>query len=149
MSGESAVQVFHILVVEDNEADVYLLRQALKEAGLGFELTVIDDGAEALDFIGNPAKHGNVPRLDLAILDLNLPKSTGLEVLEAIRCSHDLWNVPVAIVTSSAEPRERAKTDELRVERFITKPPDLEDFLQIGAVLKEMLLESQGPAEIL
>ena len=89
----SVAQVFNILVVEDNEADVFMLRRALKKAGLGFELTVIEDGAEAIDFVTNPAEHAQHPIPDLAVLDLNLPKNTGIEVLEVIRRSAKLGPV--------------------------------------------------------
>jgi CheY-like chemotaxis protein len=136
-------QTFHILLVEDNAADIYLLRQALQSAGLTVELTVIEDGAEALAFARGQGKYGAVRIPDLAVLDLNLPKNGGTAVLEAMRQNQDLAHVPVAIMSSTASPREEARTKELGVKRFITKPPDLEEFLQIGQVLKEMLLESK------
>src|SRR5438105_4217773 len=131
----------HILVVEDNPADVYLLRKALVTAKVDFELTVIDDGAEALEFIRNYGNSVETPKPDLVVLDLNLTSNGGIEVLEALRRHYGLCDVPVAVVTSSSAAVERAQAEELRVERFITKPPDLEAFLQIGMVLKEMLAE--------
>ncbi len=145
MSGESDPRKFHILLVEDNAADVYLFRQALKAAGIDFELTVIEDGADALAFARQQREYAASPIPDLAVLDLNLPKSGGASVLEAMRQSKDLERVPVFILTSSAGPLEQASTWELGVERFITKPLDLEDFLQIGQVVKEVLLKSTAP----
>jgi chemotaxis family two-component system response regulator Rcp1 len=145
-SGKQIDQVFDILVIEDNAADVGLLRLALRETGLAFELTVIEDGAEALAYIRREGKYAGMSRPDLVVLDLNLPKKSGMEVLEAIRHDKELSNVPVAVVTSSSAPLERAMIEGLRVERFITKPPELEDFLRIGGVLIEVLRESQNPA---
>jgi chemotaxis family two-component system response regulator Rcp1 len=145
-SGKQIDQVFDILVIEDNAADVGLLRLALKETGLAFELTVIEDGAEALAYIRREGKYAGMSRPDLVVLDLNLPKKSGMEVLEAIRQNKEMSNVPVAVVTSSSAPLERAMIEGLRVERFITKPPELEDFLRIGGVLIEVLRESQNPA---
>jgi len=139
MTGGPTLPAFRILLVEDNAADTYLLRRALKDAGLNVELTVIEDGAEALAFVRHEGKYAARPIPDLAVLDLNLPKLGGATVLEAIRQNTDLCHVPVAIMTSSTGPREQVKAEELGDGRFITKPPDLEDFLKIGQVLKEML----------
>lgn len=135
---------FDILVIEDNPADVQLLRLALNETGLAYELTVIDDGAEALCYVHREGKYAAMPKPDLVVLDLNLPKKSGMEVLAALRGNKELSNTPVAVVTSSAAPLERAQVEGLRVERFITKPPDLDDFLRIGAMLIEVLLERQA-----
>ncbi len=135
---------FDILVIEDNPADVQLLRLALNETGLAYELTVIDDGAEALRYVHREGKYAAMPKPDLVVLDLNLPKKSGMEVLAALRGNKELSNTPVAVVTSSAAPLERAQVEGLRVERFITKPPDLDDFLRIGAMLIEVLLERQA-----
>jgi CheY-like chemotaxis protein len=142
MSSGLGNTIFRVLLVEDNEADIYLLRQALKEAALDVELTVIEDGAEALSFARHQGKYAGFPPPDLAVLDMNLPKNGGAEVLEAMRLSKELSKVPVAVMTSSASPAEQLKAKQLGVERYITKPPDLEDFLQIGHVLREVLIES-------
>ncbi len=142
MSTGSDAQTFHILLVEDNAADIYLFRQALKGAGLNFDLTVIEDGADALAFASRDGKDAASPVPDLVVLDLNLPKIGGCEVLEALRRNEELSNVPVAVMTSSAAPRDQEKCKELGVARYITKPPELEEFLRIGDVMKQVLLES-------
>jgi two-component system, chemotaxis family, response regulator Rcp1 len=131
----------HILVVEDNPADVDLLQRALGKAELDCELTVIDDGAEALA-LARQSRDANSPRLDLAIIDLNLPKHGGLEILEEMRKNQSFTGLPVLIFTSSSSLRERAIMQRLRVGRFVTKPPDLEEFLRIGQVVKELLAEN-------
>jgi len=132
-----------ILVVEDNPLDVELLRMALDSAQLQYELTVIEDGAEALDLIREQA---NLPNgfPDLAVLDLNLPKNDGLEVLKALRACGNLRKVPVAIMSSSSSARDRGKLEEFGVGRYITKPSDLDEFLRIGNILKELLAESKS-----
>jgi two-component system, chemotaxis family, response regulator Rcp1 len=139
-TGTPLRQAFHILLLEDNPADIYLLRQALKNAGVEFELTVIEDGAEGLAFARCQGRYkgGFIP--DLAVLDLNVPKGGGESVLVAMRQSIDLDRVPVVIMSSAAAPREQANFKKLGVEQFIRKPADLEAFLQIGYVLKEILL---------
>jgi len=132
----------NILLVEDNVGDVFLFREALSSAGLNCELTVISDGAEALEFVNNAARSTGIP--DLAVLDLNLPKVEGTEVLEAIRSNSELSHIPVAVMTSSPSPRDRARAVQLGAKRFITKPLDLEEFLHIGIVLRDLLAESRS-----
>jgi CheY-like chemotaxis protein len=134
----------HILLVEDNAADVYLLRKALTSAGLNFDLTVIEDGAAALTFVRGEGKYAGVPAPDLAVLDLSLPKNDGLEVLEAIRATERFVNMPVVVTSSSPSPPARLKEPHLQPARYLVKPPDLENFLQIGKTLKEILLESRA-----
>ena len=142
MSNRPDPNAFHILLVEDNAADIYLFRQALERAGLTFELTVIKDGGDALAFAKSDEKRreGRVP--DLIVLDLNLPKIGGCEVLEALRQNADLSNLMVAVMTSSEASRDYEKCVELGVSRYITKPLGLEEFLQIGEIVKQVLLES-------
>ena len=138
------IRVYRIIVVEDNPADVYLLRRALSQAGLQCDLTVIDDGADALAYIQSSAQGG--PRPDLAVLDLNLPGHSGIEVLGSVRQSKNLTDLPVVVMTSSASLPERRQVEQLGVSRFITKPHDLNDFLQIGEVLKEVLMRTEARA---
>ena len=104
----AGVKRARILVIEDNPADVELLRWALEDAGLDCELTVIDDGRDALDFVLQRGKHAASSPPDLAILDWNLPKNDGLEILEGLRGNHAFDGVPVAVLSSSSSPRDRA-----------------------------------------
>jgi CheY-like chemotaxis protein len=144
MSNGADASASHILLVEDNAADIYLFRQALERAGLTFELTVIKDGGEALAFATGDRRLSADRVPDLLILDLNLPKVGGCEVLEALRQNPDLSNLTVAVLTSSAALRDYERCTELGVARYITKPLELEDFLQIGEVVKQVLLESMS-----
>jgi CheY-like chemotaxis protein len=142
MSNGPDASVFHILLVEDSAADIYLFRQALHRAGLSFELTVLTDGGDALAFARSDGGHstGRVP--DLVVLDLNLPKVGGCEILDALRQNADLSNLTVAVLTSSAAAQDYERCTELGVARYLTKPLELEDFLRIGEVMKQVLLES-------
>ena len=142
MSGQTSEGKPHILLLEDNPADVQLLRRALQSAGLDCDLAVIEDGAEALAFMRGHGKYRDARPPDLAVMDLNLPKNDGLEVLEEMRKNPALSQVPVAVLSSSSSPRERNRLKELRVTRFITKPYDLEQFMEIGSILKSLLDES-------
>lgn len=133
-------KTFQILVLEDNDGDVYLLKKALTNAGVRFQMTVIEDGASGLAFARRRGEHAAfIP--DLAVLDLNLPKGGGLAVLEAIRMSKDLEHLPVVIATSSATSRERVAAENFKVAQFITKPSALEECLKVGAMLKALLMK--------
>ena len=133
-------KTFQILVLEDNAGDVFLLKKALANAGVMFEMTVMDDGASGLAFARRQGEYrAFIP--DLAVLDLNLPKGGGLVVLEAMRNSTDLAQLPVVITTSSGAPSERAQGEELKMALFITKPPSLEEYLKIGGMLKTLLMK--------
>ncbi len=134
-------KTFQILVLEDNAGDVFLLRKALAHADVMFEMTVMEDGASGLAFALRQGKYAEfIP--DLAVLDLNLPKGGGMLVLEAMRNSRDLAQLPVVITTSSRAPSERAKGEELKMTLFITKPPSLEEYLKIGGMLKTLLMKN-------
>jgi CheY-like chemotaxis protein len=135
MTGEP----YRILLVEDNSADVYLLRKALGSAGLDFELTVIEDGGAALAFARG---EGAAP--DLAIIDLSLPKNDGIQVVEAFRAAARCAAMPVIVMSSSLQPPARLRQEQLRVTRYIPKPPGLEEFLQIGVVIRELLESPAG-----
>jgi CheY-like chemotaxis protein len=139
MRGELPDLKTHILVVEDNPGDVDLLRRALQAAQLECELTVIEDGAEALALARETGKYANTAPPDLAILDWNLPKHGGNEILAALRANPNFAELPVLILSSSSSPRERAQMETCRIGRFVAKPLDLDEFLRIGLIVKEML----------
>lgn len=128
-----------IVVIEDNPADVFLIHEALKEQGLDFALHVIEDGSEGIIFARREGKYESGTQPDLIVLDLNLPKHSGKEILKRLRQSAELVQVPVAILTSSDSPQDRLEAFSLGANRYIRKPSDLEEFMQVGAVLKELL----------
>ena len=131
--------MIRILLIEDNPADVDLLRRAFKSARLDCELTLMEDGAEMMALVRGEGPYAEAPAPDLVVLDLNLPKKDGVEVLQAMRATPQFSEVPVAILSSSSSPRERARVEQFHIGRFITKPPDLDEFLQIGSTLKSFL----------
>ena len=139
MENSVTAHIFEILLLEDSPADVYLFRQALNLAGVVYKLTVIADGAEGIEFARRQGRYAETPIPDLAVLDLNLPKVSGSSVLEAMRQNKDLERVPVFIMSSSAEAHEQAIARDLGIERYITKPMNLEDYMQIGNVVKDSL----------
>ena len=132
-----------ILLVEDNDGDVYLFRKALLRAELNFELIVVTDGGLAMGFIRNEGQYAGSAVPDLAIVDWNLPKRNGIEVVEAIRGEKRFAGMPVVLASSSAIQPPGVNLERLGVARYITKPADLEGFLEIGAVLKDVLIQGR------
>jgi CheY-like chemotaxis protein len=129
-----------LLVIEDNPADVDLLRRALVLAGLDCQLTVIGDGADALALF---RQESATLTPDLVVVDLNLPKHSGLEIIEQMRRNPTFASLPVVILSSSSAPRDRAKIENFQVIRYIVKPADLEEFMRIGWQIREVLLEGR------
>jgi two-component system, chemotaxis family, response regulator Rcp1 len=119
----------NILLVEDSEADVRLTREALKDSKLEIALEVVNDGVEALMFLRSEGKYSNSQRPDLILLDLNLPRKNGREVLEEIKQDNDLKRIPVVILTISKNEEDILKAYNLRANCYITKPVDLEQFM--------------------
>jgi CheY-like chemotaxis protein len=132
---------FNVLLIEDNDADIYLLKKALDMTGLAIQLTVIGDGAKALVFARNEGEYHDAAVPDLTLLDLNLPKNDGVEVLRALKRSDRLAAMPVVIMTSSSSPVDRAKLAQLDVAQYLTKPADFDAFLRIGELIGEMLVK--------
>ncbi len=127
-----------ILVAEDNPADVYLIRAALQEHGIDLPLQVAADGREVLQIICQLEGMAET-QLNLIILDLNLPRHDGIEILQRLRESERLGHVPVVVLTSSDSPRDRILASELGAASYLRKPSSLEQFLGLGAVFKELL----------
>jgi two-component system, chemotaxis family, response regulator Rcp1 len=134
-----------LLVIEDNPADVELLRRALAAAQLDCQLTVVDDGADALALF-RPGAGTQVP--DLAIVDLNLPKHSGLEVIEQMRANPNFADVPIVIMSSSSARRDRSSLEKLRISKYIVKPADLEEFMKIGWQIREVLGIGSAQAQV-
>jgi two-component system, chemotaxis family, response regulator Rcp1 len=128
-----------IFLAEDNPGDVDLLRVALEEHSVDCELLVAADGEKALRFLEDIGA-GTLGCPALAILDLNLPKKTGREVLQRMRENPAWKSVPVVILSSSDSEKDRAETAELGASRYIRKPSSLDAFVQIGGVLKDLLV---------
>ena len=129
-----------ILVAEDNPADVYLLREAFNVSGEEIEILVVSDGEQALEYVQRQGRFGNAAVPDLVVLDLNLPKSDGGDVLRCIRETPAYADVPVVVLTSSDSPRDRKTAESLGANCFITKPSDLDAFLALGRTLMRVAI---------
>lgn len=130
-----------ILLAEDNPADIYLIRQALHEHGIGCPLQVASDGKEVLQILAQLDLQPEQSRLGLIILDLNLPRHDGIEILQKLRDTPRISHIPVAVLTSSDSPRDREVATRLGAARYLRKPSNLEQFLNLGAIFKDLLAE--------
>ena len=125
------MKVATILLVEDNPGDVDLVREALKENKLRNELHVARDGIEAVAFLRREGEFADAPRPDLILLDLNLPKRDGREVLADIKADTILRRIPVVVLTTSKQDEDILRAYDLKANCYITKPVDLEQFLHV------------------
>ncbi len=136
-----AAKPIEILLVEDNPGDVRLTKEALKDARVANNLHVTMDGVEALAFLRKQGKHSAVPRPDLILLDLNLPKKNGREVLEEIKEEEALRHIPVVILTTSQAEQDVVESYRLRANAYVTKPVDLDQFLKVVGSIEQFWLE--------
>jgi chemotaxis family two-component system response regulator Rcp1 len=127
---ENATSI-EILLVEDSPGDVRLTQEALRDAKVQNNLHVASDGIDATSFLRRQGKHANAPRPDLILLDLNLPKKSGREVLEEIKLDPILKSIPVVILTTSAAEEDILRSYQLHANCYITKPVDLDQFLKV------------------
>jgi CheY-like chemotaxis protein len=126
-----------ILLVEDNDDDVELTCEALRQNKLANDLHVVRDGAEALDFLYRRGAHANAPRPDLVLLDLNLPKVPGHQVLARIKTDDILRSIPVVVMTTSRRDEDVVRSYELHCNAFVSKPVDMLSFVDIVQKLSE------------
>jgi two-component system, chemotaxis family, response regulator Rcp1 len=142
MPAQSAPQRLNLLLAEDNLPDTVLIREVIRTEGLPIDLHIASDGQTAIDFIEAAEGDPSAPCPDFLLLDLNLPKRDGFEVLKRLRDSEKCKSIPVVIITSSDSPGDRQHAAELGASYF-RKPPNYEDFLKLGEVLRK-LLQSSG-----
>ena len=121
----------HILLVEDNEGDIFLVTEALEEGKIVNKISVAKDGKEAIDFLEKKGKYQNAERPDLILLDVNLPKKNGHEVLEHIKSQKNLKQIPVIMLTTSSAEKDISMSYKNHANCFITKPVDVENFLKV------------------
>jgi two-component system response regulator len=140
MSATTLVKPIEILLVEDNPGDADLAREALENSKVHNTLQVVGDGVEAMAFLRRKGKYAAVPRPDLVLLDLNLPKKDGREVLAEIKADPDLKRIPVVILTISKDEEDILKTYNLHANCFITKPIDLNQFLKVVKAIEDFWL---------
>ncbi|WP_447035077.1 response regulator [Streptomyces sp. DSM 118878] len=118
-----------VLLVEDDPGDELMTREAFEDNKIGNTLHVVRDGEEALDFLYRRGEHTEAPRPDLILLDLNLPKYDGRQVLEQIKSDADLTDIPVVVLTTSAAEEDILRSYKLHANAYVTKPVDLDQFI--------------------
>jgi len=129
-----------ILLVEDNEGDVELTREAFKESKVRNNIHVVNDGQAALDFIYRKPGYEDAVRPDVMLLDINLPRKDGKEVLKIVKNDPDLKHIPVVILTSSEAEKDIVKSYQLHANCYIAKPVTLESFMEVIRSVEEFWL---------
>jgi DNA-binding response OmpR family regulator len=140
----SSVPAVRLVVVEDNRSDVYLLERALRKQDLLFELIHLPSGSEALAFIRRQGAYAQAVIPDLVLVDLNLSTYDGEDILREIRSAGHLDGVPVCVWSSSRSRWDEAMLKDLGISQFITKPAGLDQFMEIGKTIKDLLAGSKA-----
>jgi two-component system, chemotaxis family, response regulator Rcp1 len=133
-------QPVEILLVEDNPGDVDLTKEALERAKVANRLQVVEDGAEALDFLFRRGAYADACRPDIILLDLNLPKKDGREVLSEIKADQELADIPVVVLTTSQAEEDIVRAYRLHANCYITKPVDFRQFLRVVEAIEDFWL---------
>ncbi len=123
------LQPVEVLLVEDDPGDELMTREAFEDNKIGNTLHVAHDGEEALDFLYRRGAHAGAPSVDLILLDLNLPKYDGRQVLEVIKSDPELTHVPVVILTTSSSEEDILRSYKLHANAYVTKPVDVNQFI--------------------
>lgn len=129
-----------VLLVEDNPGDVRLTQEAFKEGRVLVNLTVAADGVEALDVLNRRGRFTNAQRPDLILLDLNLPRKSGREVLQEVKASDDLRRIPVIVMTTSKAEADIHRAYNLNANCYVTKPVELDEFLEVVRSIEDFWL---------
>ena len=145
-------QPIEVLLVEDDPGDVLMIREAFEENKVRNHLHVVSDGEEAVDFVRRQGSYADAPRPDLVLLDLNLPRKDGREVLAEIKGDEELSSIPVVVLTTSEAEEDILRSYSLHANAYVTKPVDFERFIQVVRQIDEFFVTvvklppSQGPA---
>jgi two-component system, chemotaxis family, response regulator Rcp1 len=137
---EQEIRPIEILLVEDNPGDVRLTQEALHDGKVRNRLEVVGDGEAALDFLFRRGKFANSRRPDLILLDLNLPKKDGRQVLAEVKADKDLRRIPIVILTTSKAEEDIVRSYNLHANCYITKPVDLDQFINVVRQIEEFWL---------
>jgi CheY-like chemotaxis protein len=137
MTDFSGARQIEILLVEDNPGDVRLTVEAMKEGKVLNRISVACDGVEALEFLQRKGKFADAPRPDLILLDLNLPRKDGRQVLAEIKDDPSLKRIPVVVLTTSEAEQDIIRTYDLHANCYLTKPVDLGQFLQVARLIND------------
>lgn len=127
----TSIKALQVLMVEDNPDDVDLTREALKDAKVVVDMEVVQDGVEAMAFLRREGGYAQAPRPDLVLLDLNMPRKDGREVLAEIKADPNLRRIPVVVLTTSQAEEDIMRAYDLHVNCYIAKPVDFEQFIKV------------------
>ena len=126
-------------MIEDNPADVFLIKEAIRNHGLDADITIVDNGEAALDLVARMNRDVSIPCPDLLLLDINLPRTDGFTVLEKLRSGQRCAQMPVVVMTSSAAAKDRNRSTELGANAYFQKPSTYDEYLKIGGVIEDLL----------
>ena len=139
---EAGAEPADVLLVEDNPGDVRLTEEAFREGDVPVELHVVGDGNEALAFLRREGDHADAPRPNLVLLDLNLPRMNGDEVLETLDGDPEFSGIPVVVLTSSDAETDVTRSYELNANAYVTKPVDPAEFIEMVRTLERFWLST-------
>jgi chemotaxis family two-component system response regulator Rcp1 len=140
MRTEAIAKPIEVLLVEDNPGDVRLTKEALKDGKVCNNLHVVEDGVEAVAFLRQQGRYEEAPRPDLILLDLNLPRKDGRDVLAEIKTDRGLRRIPVVVLTTSKADEDILKAYDLHANCYITKPVDLDQFMSLVRSIEDFWL---------
>ena len=146
MADENKALTLEILLVEDNPADVRLTAEALKAENIPNNLNVVEDGTQAMAYLRREGRYGKTARPGLVLLDLNLPKKSGHEVLREIKEDPSLRTIPVVILTMSKAEEDIERSYLLRADCYVTKPVDFTQFKKVVTFIRDFLAEHHKTA---
>ncbi|HEX6896015.1 MAG TPA: response regulator [Bryobacteraceae bacterium] len=135
-----------LLLVEDSPADVFLVKEVMREEGLTCVLNIAEDGEKAIEIIDDLDRNPGAARPDIALLDMNVPRLSGSEVLRRIRSSRRCCEMPVIMISSSDSPEEQQLALDLGATKFFRKPSDLAGFMELGKLVRSIYGDKSGTA---
>ena len=134
------LSVVDVLLVEDDPGDVVLIKEAFEYNKVHNALHVVSDGVQALDFLYRRDGHENAPRPDLVLLDLNLPRKDGREVLEEVKADPDLRTIPIVVLTTSEAEEDILRSYDLHANAYVTKPVDFDRFIEVVRLIDDFFV---------
>ena len=140
MSNPEKLEVIDVLLVEDDPGDVLLIREAFEDNKVRNRLHCVSDGVEALTFLRQEGEHADAPRPDLVLLDLNLPRKDGREVLAEVKGDESLQHIPVVVLTTSKAEEDVLRSYKLHANAYVTKPVDFDRFIDVVRRIDEFFV---------
>jgi CheY-like chemotaxis protein len=140
MTTPDMIEPIDVLLVEDDAGDVLLIREAFEHNKVHNNLAVVSDGVEAIAYLRRQGEHANAPRPDLVLLDLNLPRKDGREVLAEVKEDPELRLIPVVVLTTSKAEEDVLRSYELHANAYVTKPVDFERFIEVVRQIDEFFV---------